>query len=516
MRRRDLLRMTAILGVGGGLPALTTRAAGAAGSVAERDPDLVIQLRAVRRRVPILDGPRTPVWAYRARVLRGDSSAVVPIPGSYLGPVFRFRRGQRVRIELRNRLPQPTIVHWHGLHVPAGMDGHPSTVIGSGGRFDYEFDVLDRAGTYLYHPHPHGLTGQQVYAGLMGLVLVSDGEEDALGLPGDDNDLPLVIQDRRFDSRNRLAYTGHGFGNGMGMQGGGGILGDRILVNGRYGQDLRVRREPYRLRLVNGCNARILKLAWSDGTPMRVVATDGGLLSRAVERPYLTLSPGERVEVWVDFSSWPESAEPRLISKRFDAGAFGGGSHGPWEGHDVGMGERFEVAAFRLEPGAGAGVSPVALGSFQHWRPQDAVNESSPRRWAFEGRFGAWTINGRTFEMNEVAADERVEAETLEVWDLENPSGFGPGAMMSMPHPVHIHGAPFQVVDRVISARSRRAWSTVSRGYVDEGLKDTVLLMPGERVRILKAFPDFTGTYVIHCHNLEHADMGMMRNFRID
>ena len=87
-----------------------------------------------------------------------------------------------------------------------------------------------------------------------------------------------------------------------------------------------------------------------------------------------------------------------------------------------------------------------------------------------------------------------------------------------MPHPMHIHGLQFRVVSRIPPANStqRANWETVKDGYVDEGWKDTVLVMPGERVQVEVEFKDYTGLYLYHCHNLEHEDMGMMRNYRVE
>lgn len=123
-------------------------------------------------------------------------------------------------------------------------------------------------------------------------------------------------------------------------------------------------------------------------------------------------------------------------------------------------------------------------------------------------RHMAWTINGRTFRMREVANDEKVRLNTLEVWEFINEGG-GMGMMggMNMPHPMHLHGMQFQVLKR----RGVR-----HEGYVDEGWKDTVLLMPGERIRLLVRFGDYAGLFLYHCHNLEHEDMGMMRNYLIE
>jgi len=186
-------------------------------------PDVELVLRAGPGEVSLLDGPRTSVWRFSARLLRGPADTLTASSESYLGPTLRLRRAQRVRIHFDNVLGEPSIVHWHGLHVPALSDGHPLYAIPSGRRYTYDFVVVNRAGTYWYHPHPHARTGPQVYAGLAGLLLVSDSEEQRLALPDDDHELHLVLQDRSFDAQNQLVYAPNRM---LGM------LGDQLIVNG--------------------------------------------------------------------------------------------------------------------------------------------------------------------------------------------------------------------------------------------------------------------------------------------
>jgi hypothetical protein len=130
-----------------------------------------------------------------------------------------------------------------------------------------------------------------------------------------------------------------------------------------------------------------------------------------------------------------------------------------------------------------------------------------------------WVINGETFEMTEVAEWEKVKLNTTEVWEFVNGDdgrGMGMmGEMMQMPHPVHMHGLQFQIIDRDISGVDPSVWSTVEDGFIDKGWQDTFLLLPGMKVKAIMRFRDFTGIYVYHCHNLEHEDMGMMRNFEV-
>jgi FtsP/CotA-like multicopper oxidase with cupredoxin domain len=437
-------------------------------------------------------------------VIKGDPSSLLNLENSYLGPVIRVRQHQKVRIHFTNDLPARSIIHWHGLHVPASMDGHPKDVISTGETFTYEFEVLNRAGTYWYHPHPHGRTGHQVYGGLAGLFLISDAEEEKLDLPADQSDIPLVIQDRVFNTENQLVYLPRGMHDSMT-----GMLGDSICVNGRPDFKLSVSTRAYRLRILNGSNSRIYKLAWSDGTPLTVIATDGGLLEKPIEKKYVVLGPAERIELWADFSRYPLGTSLELVSKYFEA-AMQGSAMGPRRGITAGEslpnGAPLSILKIDVTKQEKEMRSlPLKLSAVERYQLQDTDNVDHPRQFSFFMRHMHGLINGRTFRMQEVAADERIRLNSTEVWELSNDDR-RMGMMMSMPHPVHLHGKPFQVIERRGALHS---------GYVDEGWKDTVLLMPGERARIVTNFTDYKGLFLYHCHILEHGDMGMMRNYLI-
>ncbi len=459
-------------------------------------PDTELVLHAVTDTATILPDTATPVWRIVGEVVEGDPQALTEISGSYLGPTLRLRRGERVRITFRNELSEESILHWHGLDVPADMDGHPRFAIGTGEEFVYEYEVANRAGTYWYHPHPHRRTGPQVYAGMAGLLIVTDDEEQALGLPTGEFDLPLVIQDRSFGPAGELRYLDGGMMGAM-M----GFLGDRVLVNGRLDARIPVAAAPHRLRLLNGSNSRIYKLAWDSGEPVTVIGTDGGLLAQPVERPYVTLAPAERLDLWVDWSKAPIGAEMRLISLPFRAGGL--------------TSDRFDVLTFQVDRQgpAGSGLTE-RLSDPGFEAPADA---DRTRRVELRFAGGTWTLNGRSFEMTDVADDEAVPRGSLEIWEFVNPGrggmGMG-GGMARLPHPMHMHGESFQVVERIVDDGARADWETLADGFVDEGWKDTVLVMPGETVRVLRRF-ETDGLFLYHCHNLEHEDMGMMRNFEV-
>jgi len=177
-------------------------------------------------------------------------------------------------------------------------------------------------------------------------------------------------------------------------------------------------------------------------------------------------------------------------------------------------GAAFPVLKIRVERKAKDKlVLPKELSNLTRYRRSAAVNRDRPRRFHLAMRRMEWAINGRTFEMTAAANDEIVKLGSLEVWELVNDAAMGMMGMMA--HPIHIHGLQFQVIERKIAPGLAAGWRTLKAGYVDEGWKDVVLVMPGERVKLLLKFEDYTGLFLYHCHNLEHEDMGMMRNYLV-
>jgi FtsP/CotA-like multicopper oxidase with cupredoxin domain len=334
---------------------------------------------------------------------------------------------------------------------------------------------------------------------------------------------------------------------GMGMDRMMGFLGERIMVNGQPDAALSLATRAYRLRLLNGSNSRVYKLAWGDETPVVVIATDGGLLAAPVQKPYVTLGPGERVELWADFSGRKVGDEVTLMSREFlgaegdtlvGSGAMpdmgdmhGTGSmhmhHGGPEAATTGSpestggvpenGALFPVLTVRIERAEQETLKlPAKLSTIERYRLQDAINAQQPRAFGMSLRNMQWLLNGRPFEMEGVAENEIVQLGALEAWEFVNEQN--PDEMMDrmgMVHPMHIHGVQFQVVQRDLLVPELKAGlESVRDGYVDEGWKDTVVVMPGERVRLLVQFPH-PGLFIYHCHNLEHEDMGMMRNYQV-
>lgn len=508
-------------------------------------PDLEINLQAAPKAVQILSGQPTQVWSYAATLVKGDPTSLNTIPDSYLGPIIRVQKGQRVRVNFQNNLPQgqTSIVHWHGLILPEEMDGHPRFAIEPGQTYVYEFEVINRAGMNWFHPHPDMLTGQQAYAGLAGLFIVTDPEETALNLPSGAYELPIVLQDRTLDANNQLLYLGSKIGTprnggmgGMGgmsqgnsnQSGGGmgdmssmmGFLGEQLFVNGKPNFTLAAATRIYRLRILNGSNSRIYKLAWSHGSPLTVIGTDGSLLTQPVAKKYVMLAPGERIDVWADFSKLKVGTEVALNSLAFSGAENVGGSN---MGGMMGSGNAPELGAamtlFNVKIARAETETlqlPSKLAALPLLRPEDAINAAQPRPVELSLQGMKWVMNGQPFEMTTATPQETVKLNSIEQWEIINKLNLG--AMMDakgMAHPIHFHGVKFQVISRQVLPELAAGWQTVKDGYVDEGFKDTVMVMPGERVKLLMKFEKYNGLFVYHCHNLEHEDAGMMRNYLV-
>lgn len=451
-----------------------------------------LELTAAPGSARILPGAPTAVWSYTGRQLGGTPGALTPIAGSHLGPILRLHQGQRAIVRVHNQLPENHVVHWHGLDVPAAMDGHPQFEFPSGSSYLYDFDVLNRAGTYWYHSHTDMRTGIQAFRGLAGPLIVTDAEEQALALPRGAFDVPLVLQDVRFDAANQLTYAPWNTQDGF--------LGDTLLVNGRPNFVLPVATRVYRLRLVNASTSRVYKLAWSDGTPTIVIGNDGGLLATPLTLPYVMLSPGERVELWADFRNHALGSQIVLRSLAYS-------------GLSSGQGAQLDLLRVDVTtPGSDSLQLPATLSSIQPYVLQQAVNYGNPRVFPISRLMGAgFVLNGAPFQMTGVAANEIVRRDTLEHVRITNTTG-----MNLVGHPIHFHGRQFQVIGRNVTPAGLPGWQTVAQGLVDAGWKDTVLLMPGDRVKLLLRFEDYPGLYLYHCHMLEHEDSGLMRNYRVE
>ncbi len=438
----------------------------------------------------------------------------------YANPTLVLQRGERVRITLDNALAEPTIAHWHGLTVDTRNDGNGSFLVPPGERYDYDFEVRNRAGTYWYHPHPHGRTAAQTYRGLYGLILVEDDDERALRTaldvtPGT-TEIPLVLQDRRAGAgyAPTPADLTHGF------------LGDELLVNGAHCPYLDVATRIYRFRILNAANARTLLLAFrtAAGTtlPFTLIGNDGGLLPAPVQCTQAFISTAERIDVLVDLRHAAVGDTVRMETLAFDAMHVAGAMSAPAD--TAAMGHAMP------EGPASPGVDHA--GTWPEGAPRPLLELRIRRRVTYDRRIpdrlsaiaridtanaperafrlgfakGRWRINDRVFEMGVTPIE--VARGTVETWLLRN-------YHTSMPHAMHLHAFAFEVLARETGPDAVAALAVDPQGRLptDLGRKDTVLVWPGESVRIAIDFTHpFPGaqTYLFHCHNLEHEDAGMM------
>jgi FtsP/CotA-like multicopper oxidase with cupredoxin domain len=310
-----------------------------------------------------------------------------------------------------------------------------------------------------------------------------------------------------------------------------GFYGDRILVNGQPDVNIDVASRAYRLRILNGSNARIYKLAWDDGTPITVIGVDGGLLEQPEVKTYVMLAPGERLDVWADFSG--RSVGSQLVMRSL---AFSGvlpsmaqRMGNMMRANQLPVGSDYPIFTVRVTQNVSDSPKlPAQLSSFTRYHINDVANPEKPVPIAISESPMAMLLNGRAYADNDVQDFERIKLNTLqliEIFHAHGGMGMGHkggggmgmmGGMMSMAHPIHLHGQQFQIISRSISSDKADDYETVRHGFIETGLKDTVLVMPGETVRIIKPFQDFKGVFMYHCHNLEHEDMGMMRDFLVE
>jgi len=439
--------------------------------------------------VEILPGVRTEIWGY---------------DGRFPGPTIVSRRGRPVVVRHRNNLPVPSVVHLHGGHTPAASDGYPTDLIlpnGADGDAvslhthgrdphasiaegfrDYMYPMTQRAATLWYHDHRMGFTGPSVWRGLAGFHLVHDDEEDALPLPAGDRDIPLMIVDRSFGADGSLLYPSIDAAQrqtpGVEEEFLPGVLGDVILVNGAMWPFHEVAGARYRFRMLNASNTRRYQLALdpppAGGAGLVQIGSDGGLLGSPVRHDAINIAPGERFDVVVDFSRYQPGRTVTLVNR-------------------LGAGKTRLVMQFRISGRtADDSAVPDRLSTIE---PLPTSRGPVTRDFVFgNAEDHTWHINRRPFDPARM--DATVPLEETEVWRFTT----------DFHHPVHLHLEQFQVLGR----------NSEGRGPYDSGWKDTIDLRPAERVAVAVRFTDYPGRYVFHCHNLEHEDMAMMANVRVD
>ncbi|TBL67219.1 multicopper oxidase CueO [Hafnia alvei] len=539
MLRRDFIKLTAMLGASSALP-FWSRAAFAADHPALPIPALLtpdaagkIALNVQTGSMKWKTGMQTPTWG---------------INGPLLGPAMRLQRGKDVAINVTNALPEATTMHWHGMEIPGTSDGGPQAVIEPGKMWTAEFKVDQPATTAWFHPHTHGLTGRQVAMGLGGLIIIDDEESTKLPLPKEwgVDDVPVILQDKRLDAKGHIDYQLDIMTAAVGW------FGDMMLTNGAvYPQHL-APRGWLRLRFLNGCNARSLNLATSDGRPLYVVGSDGGLLGEPVKLTELPILMGERFEVLVDTRDGKafdiitlpvkqmgmtlppfdralpvlhiqptlKSNEAKLPDALVNMPAVPAADNVKTRWLQLMMDPQLDMMGMQMMMqrygmasmagmdmkghGNMAGMDHgqmqghMAHGQMGHGKMNhggmEQGNQMAPGYDFMHGN----KINGIAFDMAKPMFD--VKRGTYEKWTIS-----GEGDMML--HPFHIHGTQFRILSEngKPPAAHRSGWKDTVRV---EGWRSEVLVKfdheaPKERA------------YMAHCHLLEHEDTGMMMSFTV-
>lgn len=429
----------------------------------------------------------------------GQTVATYGYNGAQLGPTLELQRGSVVTLNVTNLLPDLTTTHWHGLHVPPEDDGGPHSLILPNTTWSPSFTVLDRASTFWYHPHGHGLTDYQVSMGAAGMIIVRDDAEAALALPRDYgvDDIPLILQAKAIMEGQIMLHTG---------------LDSVILANGVRNAFKELPAQVVRLRCLNGASERTFNLGLSNNMPYHVIGTDGGLLSAPVQLTRMTLMPGERAELLLDLSGMQgEQVVLRSYASELPNGIIGSAAVGngmaTLDGYDQNAlnGADFDLITFTV----GAPTSEPIMSIPQTLVPTEPYAEAAatvtrtlelrPQNMGpMEMIEGPFLINDALMDMDVI--NLTVPLGSTEIWRIENNT--------PVAHPIHIHDIQFNVLDR--NGLAPEPWET--------GWKDVVHVPPMGVVRVITRFDDFADAempYMYHCHLLMHEDEGMMGQFLV-
>lgn len=396
--------------------------------------------------------------------------------GAYLGPTLRATAGEQVVVNVKNTLGLTTTVHWHGMHLPAVMDGGPHQQVASGATWSPSWLIDQPASTLWYHPHLHGQTAAHVYKGLAGMFILDNPAVTSLPLPktyGVD-DIPLIVQDKAFNDDGKIDDR-NSFLSGVG------ILGDEIVVNGTHSPYLDVTTQLVRLRVLNGSNARVFNFGFSDDRPFSFIGTDGGLLEQPASVNRIQLSSGERAEIVVAVKPGEKTV---LRSYDPDLGTDFDFLNGGADTFDI-----IELrAAASLAPSA---AMPSTLVPIDRLNPRDST---ATRKFSLSGH----SINGTKMDLNRI--DFAAQVDTTEIWEVFNNDGD--------PHSFHVHDVQFQVLTLNGAPPPTHL----------AGWKDTVFVPSDTYYRLIMRFTDYADPnipYMYHCHVLYHEDAGMMGQFAV-
>jgi spore coat protein A len=425
------------------------------------------------------------------------------------GPTLETRSGQGVLVEWMNELPTShflpidhnlagaeldkpqvrSVVHLHGGRVPPESDGYPEHWFVPGKSSVCFYPNHQEAATLWYHDHAMGINRLNIYAGLFGLFLIRDEFEDGLGLPSGQYEIPLVLCDRQLDQDGQLLYPVSPDPKAPWVPE---VFGDVFLVNGKIAPYLEVEARPYRFRVLNAANGRFFHLNFSTPIEFHQIASDQGLLHAPVAATELTLAPGERADIIVDFF---KSAGEKILLNNDNLNVM-----------------EFRVAGRAIAPGL---AMPAVLRPVTRMAETEATKTRELLLEETDDAADNPTIMllNRKRWMDPVTEDPALGS--TEIWSLINGTDDS--------HPIHLHLVRFQVLDRrnfyvANYLRKRELKFTgppVPPGPNEMGWKDTVRAEPGMVTRIIVRFDGYTGRYVWHCHILEHGDNEMMRPFEI-
>ena len=385
------------------------------------------------------------------------------------GPVLRAKKGDTLIIKIKNELAEPTVIHWHGIRLPASMDGtgEAQKPIQPGEEFEYRFVVPD-AGTFWYHSHQNETV--QMERGMYGALIVEDDADPVV-----DADKVFMIDDMKL-KRDNSFKKGNSFSRWAERHDG--RQGDSLLINGKENTVINMHAgQTERWRFINSSSARYFVLHL-DGRSFKIIGTDGGLIEEPVTVTEVLLTPGERVDILA--GPFAEGETFSIGSLSYNRSTFLRAKR-----------ERFATVM------VGDARPSVALipGMLRKIEPLASKDAAVTRKVKLS--VGASMKHGIDFLVNGTmhANDKPVYVGELQVWEVSNTS--------LMDHPFHLHGYFFQVLEDKGKAPGYTAW------------KDTINLKPRSKVKIAWIPDNRPGMWMYHCQILEHHEAGMMANFEV-
>jgi spore coat protein A, manganese oxidase len=437
------------------------------------------------------------------------------------GPTFEVQSGAPVMVEWINSLPakhflpiDPTlhgarkgtpevraVIHLHGGKVSSESDGYPEAWYTPGNSAVYFYPNAQRAATLWYHDHAMGIVRLNNLAGLSGLYIIRDPIERQLGLPRGKHEIPLVIQDRTFDSAGQLNYPTSGRPDRIWIPD---FFGNTVLVNGKAFPYLAVEPRKHRFRILNASNARFYALTLSSGQQFHQIGTEQGLLPAPVSLGTVLIAPAERVDVIVDFA--PYAGKQIVLNNGAPAPYPGGGMVVPAQLM------QFRVAARASHKDNSA--IPSKLAAVERIDPALAAKTRRLQLTEIVDSYGRPLVNLLNHLRWMHPVTEKPVLNGVEIWKLINNT--------LDTHPIHIHLISFQIIGRrpfdpLKLDRGRMVYTGPLEPPPphEAGWKDTVRADPGYETSIIARFEGYAGRYVWHCHILEHEDNEMMRPFEV-